>query len=144
MRTKEYIYHKSAQKTAKENNLVLSDNVLVKYKMLFDFSLLGNLEIPEWQKETVKEDALKNVKNSNKVSYYGKIQDDFTAVDGIAGYHVTRVFSNTSGKLLYSIFTLAKIKNDSKSRKSIYDSYYDVDTTEAENGYTERLNDVEI
>lgn len=144
MKIKEYVYHKSAQKTAKENNLILSENELVKYKMIFDFSLLDDLDIPEWQKAIIREDALKNIKNSNKLSYYGKVHDDFTACDGIAAYHVTRVFSSTNGKLLYSIFTLAKIRHDNKSRKSIYDNYYDVNTTEIKTDYTERVNDVEI
>ena len=54
-----------------------------------------------------------------------------------------RVFS-TDGKLLYVIFTLAKIEHFSQSRKSVYDQKYDTIKYNANDGYVESAVDIEI
>ena len=144
MQIKEYKLSKTAAKTAKENNLILAEEMYGgKLKRLFDFSLLDTMEIPDNEKEVLKEYALRYVRPSDNVSYYGKIFDRFSACDGIAGYYKHRVYSK-DGRYLYDIFQLAKVKHDSKSCKSVYDEKYDVTTYEGSCGYSEPINDIEL
>ena len=143
MKIKEYITTKTAKKTATENNLILADAITNKAKRLFDFSLLDDMTISDVEKEVIKADAIRNVSAGNKVSFYGKLFDDFTACDGIANYYLHRVYSK-DGRHLYDIYQLAKIEHYSKERKSIYDKNYIVTTYEASEGYMPPLNDIEV
>ena len=141
MKFKEYEYCKTAKKTANTNNLQISN---VDSKLLFDFTLLDNMELKEFEKSCIIESALKHVRNSNKTDFYGVSYNQFEACDGIARYHVTKVFSDNGCKYLYSIFTLAIIKHNTMDRTSVYDKMYNVTTQELNNGYNELLNDIEL
>ena len=143
MRIKEYKYFKTPQKTARENNLSISDGITYNYKRLFDFSLLDSMPISEIEKQAIKHDALKNICASNKDSYYMESFSEFEACNGIAHYDIQRVFDK-SGKRLYCIFRLDEITHNSKTRKSIYDRFYDVKTVESNDGYTRTQTDIEL
>lgn len=142
MKIKEYKTSKTAKKTASENNLILADAITGKIKRLFDFSLLNDIIISDIEKEVIKEDAIKNITASNKVSFYGKLLDNFTACDGKANYYLHRVY-NKDGKRLYDIYQLAKIEHCSKERKSVYDRY-NITTYEVTDGYIMPVNDIEL
>lgn len=138
-RTKEYKYFKTAKKTAKENNLAIADT-----KTLFDFSFMDNiLVLKEWEKEVIKNDAMKNVKPYNKESLYIAMYDNFTACDGIARYNVHNVY-DTHGKKLYTILELAEIEHYHKECKSIYDKYYNVNKVICHRIYNQPMTDIEI
>lgn len=123
--------------------MILVEEVIAsKLKRLFDFSMLDSMSILDTEKKILKEYALRYITASNKVSYYGKIFDNFTACDGIAGYYKHRVYSK-NGRHLYDIFQLAKVRHYSKQCESVYDEY-DVTTYEGSCGYTEPINDIEI
>lgn len=144
MRVKEYKTSRTASKTAKENALVLADVAIgSKVKRLFDFSLLDDMTISEEEKEVIKAYAIRGVTAVNKVSFYGKLFDDFYACDGIAKYFCHRVFS-VEGKHLYNIFQLASVEHAHKERKSVYENKYTVTNYNASEGYTEPINDIEI
>ena len=138
MKFKEYKCYNTISKTAKENKLEISSN------RLFDFSLLSDLNMTDIEKDIIKETALKYVTFSNKREFYGKTIDQFTACDGIALFHVQKVFSEKTGALKYGVFTLARIEHYSKSRQSIYNNHYDVIETMKENGYNEPMTDIEL
>lgn len=144
MNVKEYKLSKTAAKTAKENHLTLAgEKYDCKLKILFDFSLLESMTIPNTEKEVLKDYALRYIRPSDKISYYGKIFDDFTACDGIAYYYKHRVYSK-DGRHLYYIFQLAKVKHDSKSCNSVYDKKYNVTTYEGSCGYSMPIDDIEL
>lgn len=136
---KEYSINKSVSKTAKSNKLILGDN-----KSLFDFSLFNTLLIPETEKQILIDSAIKNIRPSNRIDYYGKLFDQFTACDGIAKYNAHKVFSSTTVKLLYVIFELTTIEHYSKSRNSVYDNKYDVVEYKINSNTISPLNDIEI
>ena len=69
MKVKEYKLFKSAQKTAKQNNLIISDNNISNGKVLFDFTALDSMIISDIEKEIIKNDALKNVCSFSKESF---------------------------------------------------------------------------
>ena len=143
MKIKEYKLSKIANKTAIENNLILADGKRYpSIKRLFDFSLLDDIPISEIEKEIIKSDAIKNVSASNKIQLYGSIINQFDACDGKAKYNVHRVYKNC--KLAYDIFELSKVEHYSKSRKSVYDNKYDVNTITANSGTDEPMNDIEL
>lgn len=136
-----YKLFKSASKTAKENNLILSGN---KDKKLFDFSLLDTLSISAEEKETIKRYALQYVTPAFKESMYGEEFNYLHNCNGISLYHIQKVFSGQTGKRIYSIFTLAKIKHYSCRRKNMYEQYYDTTEYKADNHKYEPLNDIEL
>ena len=143
MKTKKYKLFKTWKKTARENNLMTEDHRSGTYKRLFDFSLLDDVVMPECEKEVIKDDAIQNVYAYSKAICYIKTFDNFSACTGNAEFHMQRVFS-TDGKLLYVIFTLAKIEHFSQSRKSVYDQKYDTIKYNANDGYVESAVDIEI
>jgi hypothetical protein len=53
------------------------------------------------------------------------------------------VFSETTGKIRYRIFTFAKIEHNTQERTCIYDEYT-VTTYKKSNGYDEPIFDIEI
>lgn len=141
---KEYKIFKTANKTARENNLVIVNQKFYdnKKKFLFDFSLLEHLELLDREKEGIKKDALKNVTPAMRLSFYGKEVDNFTYFNGKAQYHMQRVYS-LEGKLRYYIFSLARIEHHHCERKNIYENYTDV-LTNSSNGYDEPVYDIEL
>lgn len=124
MKVKEYNLFKTLSKTEKENNLFFVDSLDGnKYKRFFDFSLLEeNTLITENEKEVIVNDAVDNVNNGNKISFYGKIFNNFSICGGTAKYYCHKVYSIT-GKHLYSIFQLAELDHYRKERKTVYDNY---------------------
>lgn len=136
---KEYETYKTITKTAKENNLTKGDN-----KSLFDFTLLDNIDITEIEKQVIINSSIKHIHPSNKVDFYGKLFDNFTACDGITRYNCHKVFSSATGKFLYAIFELTNIEHYSKSRNSIYDNNYNVVTHTANSKTMSPLNDIEV
>ena len=107
MKVKKYKIFKTATKTAKENNLVFKDK-----ENIFDFSLLDSMEISDREKEHIKEHDIRYVSAAFKESFYGTEFDNFSACIGKSLYHLQKVFSKTTGKIRYSILTLANIENN--------------------------------
>lgn len=138
MKVKEYIIFKTASKTAKENNLVFKDK-----ENIFDFSLLDSMEISDREKEHIKEHDIRYVSAAFKESFYGTEFDNFSACIGKSLYHVQKVFSKTTGKIRYRIFTLAKIEHNTQERIHVWDEYM-VTTYRESNGYSEPTLDIEI
>lgn len=138
MKVKKYKIFKTATKTAKENNLVFKDK-----ENIFDFSLLDSMEISDHEKEHIKEHDIRYVSAAFKESFYGTEFDNFSACNGRSLYHVQKVFSETTGKIRYRIFTLAKIEHNTQKRTCIYDGYT-VTTYRKSNGYSEPIFDIEI
>lgn len=142
MLVKEYNLHKTAKKTATENNLIIADGIYNNKKRLFDFTLLNDIIISDQEKEVIKADALKNVTAADKTSFYTKVFDNFTACNGNVLYYVHRVFSK-DGRHLYNIFQLAKVEHITKERKSVYENYF-ATTIEASDDYTMPIEDIEL
>ncbi len=138
MNVKEYKIFKTAAKTAKENNLILKDK-----ENIFDFSLLDSMEISDREKEYIKDHDIKYVSAAFKESFYGTEFDDFSACIGKSLYHVQKVYSETTGKIRYRIFTLAKIEHNTQERIHVWDEYM-VTTYRESNGYSETTFDIEI
>lgn len=138
---KEYKVFRSPAKTAKENNLVLVNGLGNKCKRLFDFSLLDETEIPEKEKEAIKEWALKDVTGSHLTSFYAKKFNNFYACEGNAAYTMQRVFS-VDGVRLYNIFRLDFLRHSQIIQKTYYDDF--TVTTNQYKGQNEILHDVEI
>lgn len=125
-------------KTAKENNLILKDK-----ENLFDFSLLDSIEISAREKEYIKNHDIKYVSATFKESFYGTEFDNFSACIGKSLYHVQNVFSETTKKIRYRIFTLARIEHNTQERNTVWDQYT-VTTFNASNEYIEPIFDIEI
>lgn len=106
-------------KTAKENNLILKDK-----ENLFDFSLLDSIEISAREKEYIKNHDIKYVSAAFKESFYGTEFDNFSACIGKSLYHVQKVFSETTKKIRYRIFTLARIEHKHTRKKYSLGSIY--------------------
>ena len=138
MNGKEYKIFKTAAKTAKENNLILKDK-----ENIFDFSLLDSMEISDREKEHIKEHDIRYVSAAFRESFYGTEFDNFSACIGKSLYHVQKVYSETTGKIRYRIFTLAKIEHNTQERIHVWDEYM-VTTYRESNGYSEPTFDIEI
>jgi hypothetical protein len=142
MKIKEYALSKSAQKTAKENNLIfIKDHY--NNNVIFDFTVLEELDIAETEKEYIKADAISIISAGHKEQMYTKVINNFVACDGIAYYNCHRVY-NTSGKRLYVIMQLASIKHIHGERKTVFDPYYNNTETIIKSGYDEPYQDYEI
>ena len=141
-KVKEYKVFKSAQKTAKQNNLIISDNNISNGKVLFDFTALNSIIISDIEKEIIKNDALRNVCAFSKESFYGAEIDNFTNCIGIAEYYAHAVYNKT-GKRLYVIMQLVKIQHTHNERKSVYDAWEST-KTEYSDGYKPPVFDVEV
>lgn len=142
MKVKEYKLFKSAQKTAKQNNLIISDNNISNGKVLFDFTALNSMIISDIEKEIIKNDALKNVCSFSKESFYGSEIDSFTTCIGYALYYAHPVYGKT-GKRLYVIMQLAKVQHTHTERKSMYDAWENT-KTEYSDGYMQPVFDLEV
>lgn len=138
MKVKAYKVFKTVKKTAKENNLTIATD----QKSLFDFSLLETMNISDREKEYIKAHDVKYISGAFKESFYGTEFDNFSSCSGKALYHVQKVFS-ISGKLLYRIFTLAKIEHNTQKRNNVWDNYT-ITTYRTSNGYEESDKDIEI
>lgn len=139
---KEYRLFKTISKTMKENNLVMAENNISSSKVLFDFSALDSMTISDIEKEIIKNDALKNVCAYNIESFYGAEIDNFTSCMGIAYYYKHAVY-NTSGRRLYVIMQLAKVRHTHTERASIYDNWKNTEYKYSDY-YTEPVFDLEI
>ena len=115
---KDYKLFKTAKKTAKENGLVYADN-----KRIFDFSLLEELDIPEEEKQVMKDAALKTVTAGSKTAYAIKKLDNFHFIDGYVDYSVNKVFTDNGCKRLYCIFEAANVHHTSGNRKCVWDEF---------------------
>lgn len=135
----EYKYYKTVKKTASENS-----SLVLNGKDLFDFSLLDSMDISEREKDVIKNHALKYVSVAFCESMYGQIFDAFSACDGVALYHKHRVYNQKTGKRLYVLFELARIKHNSLTRKSVYDKFYDCTEHKATNDKYEPEFDIEL
>lgn len=138
MKVKEYKTFKTVAKTAKENNIVLMDK-----ENLFDFSLLDSVKISDHEKEYIRNHDIKYVNAAFKESFYGTEFDNFSACIGKSLYHVQKVFSKKTGKLLYRIFTLARIEHNTQERTCTCNEYTTT-TYRVSNGYMESNYDIEL
>lgn len=133
-----YKIFKTAEKTAKENNLIMYDK-----ERLFDFSLLDKLDITEEEKNSIKEHSLKYVLPYSRDVFYETKFNNFSVCSGIGIYRMQRVYS-TNGKIRYRIFKLAKIKHTHYERTCVWKEY-ETTTIMADDG--EQMydwNDIEI
>lgn len=143
MEIKQYHLFKTAKKTAQENHLIIAENNIATTKTLFDFSELNNTDLPEWEKEVIKADALKTVCAFNRESFYGAEYNDFISCSGIATFIPHKVYDRASGRHLYNIMQLVSVYNNHTERKSIYDDWKTT-KTEYRGLYGEPLDDLEI
>lgn len=143
MKTKEYKLYKTAKKTAKENNIIIStkDN-----KILFDYTELNkNLELSEIEKQHIKEKSLEFLSIKNFYEYecfYGCNYDNFTAFDGIAIFYCYRIY-DIHGKLRYKIYQFVGLIHNKYNRNSIYDNFINSKVITAPI-YKIPINDIEI
>lgn len=114
---KDYKLSKTAKKTAKENGLVYADK-----QRIFDFSALDELEIPEEEKQAMKDVALKTVTITFNTAYCIQRFDNFHFIDGYIDYSIYKVYDH-HGKRLYCIFEAENIHHTSCHRKSVWDDY---------------------
>lgn len=105
--------------------------------------MLDSLTISDREKEHIKEHDLKYVSAAFKESFYGTEFDNFSACIGRSLYHVQKVFSATTGKIRYRIFTLARIEHNTQKRNNVW-SEYTVTSYKESNGYDEPIFDIEI
>lgn len=121
---KEYKFFKTVKKTISENNLhteIQSDRYNT---IIFDFSLLDNIEVLEdVEKEEIKKNALKGVSIAFPESFTIYNKDNFTVLDCRCEYYMHRVY-NKVGKRLYIIAELSYIEYFHGERESVYDKYY--------------------
>lgn len=143
MTIKQYNLFKTAKKTARENDLTIAENNIATATTLFDFSELDNMDLPEWEKEVIKTDALKTVCAFNRESFYGAEYNDFISCSGIATFIPHKVYDRASGRHLYNIMQLVSVYNNHTERKSIYDDWKTT-KTEYRGLYGEPLDDLEI
>lgn len=125
MNIKEYTLRKTADKTAKENNLIyVNGNTMTEQKLLFDFSFLETLGIPDDEINAIKEDTTKHCSAANRTAFVFYNADNFTMCSAIVDFNVHSVYSEKTGKIAYRIMETKHIKYTHAERKSIYDKYY--------------------
>lgn len=125
MNIKEYALRKTAKETAKKNNLVyVNGNRMSDEKLLFDFSFLETLDIPENEMETIKAESRCNCSATNRTAFVLYDVDNWTLCNAIVDFNVHKVYSEKSGKLLYRIMEVKHVRYTHAERKSIYDVYY--------------------
>lgn len=147
MTIKKYNLQKTAKKTATENNLIVVDgNGMTDHKMLFDFSFLDTLEIPENEKEAIKEEATKHCSPANRTAFVFYNADNWTSCQIIADFNFHRVYNSKTWKVLYVILELKHVKYYHAERINTYDRYYTENVTEFEaDSYTmSPINDIEL
>lgn len=122
-RVKQYKLYKTAQKTARENNLVIAEKKSPKDTVrMFDFAELEGIPMSEIEKEVIQKDALDHVGSAFLESFYGREVDNFFFFDGVAKYHCHRVYDE-QGRLLYRIFQLVEMVHRKNKRRSVYEKY---------------------
>lgn len=147
MKVKEYKLWKTAEKTAKENNLIyVNGNRMSDGKILFDFSFLETLGIPKNEIEAIRDEATKNCSAADRTAFVFYNADDWTTCDAIVDFNVHKVYNEKSGKLLYKIMNVKHIKYTHAERKSIYDRYYteNVRKLDEDSRTDSPMNDYEI
>lgn len=117
---KKYNYSKTAVRTAKENGLIQCGN------NLFDFSLLEELNLEDWEKQYIMYHAQKYVSAAFRDQFYGKEYDNYTRCNGEAIYFLHAVYKD-NGKHAYNILQLYAIKHYTGNRKSVFDEYYNTE-----------------
>lgn len=148
-----YNLFKTAKKTAKENNLQFVDgNRMTDQKLLFDFSNLDGLDIPDYEKEVIKEECMQHCACGTSTAFVMYNKDNFETLHVIADFVYNGVFNEKTGKLLYRIFELKKIKYFHGERTTVYNQYFNENVTEFETEFRTNLkpnsfydsNDIEI
>lgn len=124
LEVKEYKFFKTAKKTISENNLHTEIQNYGENTIIFDFSLLDNIEVLEdVEKEAIKKNALRDVSIAFPESFTIYNKDNFTVLDCFCAYHIYKVY-NKSGKRLYALAELSYIKYFHGERNSVYDKYF--------------------
>lgn len=147
MNVKEYKIWKTAEKTAKENGLLyVNGNKMTDQQLLFDFSFLETLGIPDNEMNAIKKDAAEHCSAANRTAFIFYKEDDFTACHAIVDFNVHKVYSKKSGKLLYRIMEAKHIKYTHAERKNIYDRHYqeNVRKLEEDSGTDSPMDDYEV
>lgn len=125
MSSRKYQLWKTAKKTATVNNLVLSDNNgISKYKILFDFSLLDSLDIPNEENTAIKNRSVRYCSVANRTEFIIFNLDNFSLCDATVDFAAYKVYDSLTGQLLYVIMELVHIRYCHAERNSIYDDYY--------------------
>ena len=117
-----YNVTKSIVKTAKENNLTVSNT---NKKSLFDFDLLTDNITDIEMIEDIKIQCMKCVCSSNKESFLFKSVNMFTSYDyfnGNAYFKPYHIYDN-QGKRLYAIYKLVCLQLNIMARTCVYDEY---------------------
>lgn len=147
MTTKEYNLYKTPQKTAMQNNLVfVGGNKITDHKLLFDFSLLDTLDIPDVEKEAIKKEATTHCSIANRTAFVFFNADDWSTCNVIADFNYHRVYDSKTWKNLYVVLELKHIKYYHAEKANIYDKYYteNVVDFETDSGTVSPVNDLEI
>ena len=147
MLVKEYTLQKNARKTAEENNLILVDgNCMTDKKLLFDFSFLETLDIPENEKEVIKADSMKHCSVADRTAFTFYNADNWTICHAITDFNYHRVYNSKTWKLAYIIMEVKHVKYFHAERINIYDRQYteNIKEFEADSKTESAMNDLEV
>ena len=133
VREEAYRYFKTAIKTAKENSLTLvNGNGFTEHTMLFDFSLVEGLDIPEEEKELIKQDAMKHCSIVNSTAFVITFPDRFTSLYAVVDFACQKVFDAKTYKRLYVVMKANHVKYAHGERNSAYDKFFTENRVEFE------------
>lgn len=144
---KEYDLQKTARKTADANNLIfMNGNNVSDNKLLFDFSFLDTLDIPESEKEAIKKEATNHCSAANRTAFVFYNADDWTTCNVVVDFNYHRVYNSKTWKMLYAIMEVKHVKYYHAERINTYDRYYTENVREfEEDSHTvSPMNDVEL
>lgn len=116
-------YYKTAAKTAKENGWTLADSWAgSKVKRVFNFALLDSMDIPDDDKQVIRDDAIKCISVVNRDCFYGHAYNGFRTIGGTAAYALQAVYAK-DGRRLYNVLHLIGVAHTQSTRKSVYDDW---------------------
>lgn len=147
MNVKEYNIKKTAKRTATENNLIFVDgNMMTEHKLLFDFSFLDSLDIPENEKEAIREESTKHCSITNNTAYIIKTLDKFTLCNAVIDFNYHKVYNSKTWKLMYIIMEVKHVKYFHGERTTVYDDYYNENIKQFDvcSNTVQPKNDIEI
>lgn len=147
MNVKEYKLENTAEKTAKENDLIyVNGNCMTKQKLCFDFSFLETLNIPDEEMKAIIDDATKHCNAVNRTAFVFYNADNFTMFHAIVDFNVHTVYNAKTGKFAYRIMEAKHIKYNHAERKTVYEQRYteNVREFEADSKTDTPMNDYEV
>ena len=144
---REYNLFITPQKTAKQNNLFFVDgNAVSSNRILFDFSFLDTLDIPEEERTLIRQDSMDHCSIANNTVFVFRNPDEWTTMNAVCDFHYQKVYDSKTWKLVYVIMKLHKIKYYHAERHSLYDKYFNENIKEfdVQNGELQPAYDIEL